>query len=218
VHPRDFGKRATKKVFQQSQRNLGSDYVDALLLHYKGCWGTLCDGVVLQGTWKDAWRAFEKLHTKGLAKTLGASNADVGFLNELWEFAQVKPELVQNHMDPFAQDTAVRRWCAKHGVVYQAYSSLGTQHRLLGFNPVLGSKVLGDIAATHAGRSVAEVVLQSQLQQGVGVIPRSSDKQRLAQNLALGHDMDDWLSPAEMEAIAALDGTRPEDARGRTEL
>ena len=214
VHPRDFGRRKTLERFTQTQANLETDYVDALLLHYTQCWGDMCKGATVEGDWKEAWRAFEDLHTKGQAKVIGACNVDVPFLNELWAYAKVKPELVQNHMQPFYQDSAVRAWCSEHDVVYQAYSSLGTQYRSLGFNPVLESAVLTRIAADHPRRSVAQVVLQWTLQEGVAVIPRSRNIDRLAANIALGAaDGDDWLTADQMRDIRSLDGSDPRQAR-----
>lgn len=213
VHPRDFGRKSTAKLFKQTQANLGTDYVDALLLHYPSCSGEMCKGATVEGGWKDAWKAFEDLHANGQAKVIGACNVDVVFLDELWAHAEVKPELVQNHMEPFYQDRAVRTWCSEHNVIYQAYSSLGTQHRSLSFNPVIESAILGRIAKAHPGRSVAQVVLQWALQEGVAVIPRSRDTNKLAANVALGSaDGDDWLTESQMNDIRAMDGTNPAQA------
>ena len=217
VHPRSFGPRSTLARFEQSQMHLNTTYVDALLLHYTCCFGNLCKGAVIEGDWMDAWRVFEDLNRKSHARVIGASNVDVEFLHALWQFADVKPQLVQNRMEPFHQDRAVRAWCSERKVVYQAYSSLGTQHRALGYNPVLESPLLKQIAAAHPGRSVAQVVLQWALQQGVAVIPRSRDAGNIAANIALGAQAgDDWLSEAEMKAINAMDGCDPAQSRGGT--
>ena len=116
VHPRSFGPRSTLARFEQSQMHLNTTYVDALLLHYTCCFGDLCKGAVIEGDWMDAWRVFEDLNRKGHARVIGASNVDVEFLDALWQFADVKPQLVQNRMEPFHQDRAVRwQTCCQRG-------------------------------------------------------------------------------------------------------
>jgi diketogulonate reductase-like aldo/keto reductase len=52
------------------------------------------------------------------------SNFDVNLLDELLEFAVVKPHAVQNFATPGSIDTEVRLWCKKHQVVYQPYASI----------------------------------------------------------------------------------------------
>ena len=60
---------------------------------------------------------------------------------------------------------------------------------------------------------MAQVVLQWALQEGVAVIPRSRDANKLAANVALAHG-EDWLTEAQMNDIRAMDGTDPVQARG----
>jgi len=58
IHPRDFGEKATAAAFSDSQTNLMTQSVDALLLHYPACWGTLCDSpprVEPKAGWREAW-------------------------------------------------------------------------------------------------------------------------------------------------------------------
>lgn len=94
--------------------------------------------------------------------------------------------------------------CREQGLVLTAYSTLGTQWGG-GKNPVLASPELQRIGRQAGGRSAAQVALRWALQQGLVVLPRSSNRERIAQNLALY----DWrLSPEQMLEVAAL---RPSD-------
>lgn len=65
--------------------------------------------------WQDAWRELEKLYAEGATRAIGVSNFSEGLLRELLEFATVMPAAVQNWMDPFHQDKAVRALCAVNG-------------------------------------------------------------------------------------------------------
>ena len=53
IHPRDLGKTATPAAVQRSLEDLGTTYLDMVLLHYPECWGDLCGGEEPEGTWKD---------------------------------------------------------------------------------------------------------------------------------------------------------------------
>lgn len=45
---------STKQMFSKSLKDLQTDYVDLLLLHYPECWGSLCsDTKKVEGTWQD---------------------------------------------------------------------------------------------------------------------------------------------------------------------
>ncbi|KAG8468194.1 hypothetical protein KFE25_013277 [Diacronema lutheri] len=212
VHPRDFGLAATAASIDRSLAALRVRSIDLVMLHYPRCWGELCAGArAPEGDWRDAWRALEAARVAGKVRALGASNFAPHELDELWAHASTaadRPAVVQAFMDPLVQSGALRAWCAERGVVFQAYSTLGTQHALAAGarNPVLGSAALARIARAR-GRSVAQVVLRWAVQRGAAVIPRSADADRMRANLRL---FDFALDDVELAAIDALDGA---DAR-----
>ena len=162
VHPRHLGRDATAARLAHSLRELGTSYLDLLLLHYPECWGDLCGGVAPAGTWRDSWRALEAMHAAGQVRALGVSNFDARQLAELLEWAAVPPAVVQAHADPLSQNRELRRVCAERGVVFQAYSSLGTQWWGMGYtrgNPVLTAPAVTAAAAAH-GVAPAQAVLR----------------------------------------------------------
>lgn len=214
VHPRDFGRASTPAALERSLARLRVPTLDLVLLHYPACWGALCEGAPApEGGWREAWRALEAAQAAGSVRALGVSNFGLAELRQLWAFAArpaSRPAVVQSMMDPFVQGAQLRAWCGEHGAVFQAYSSLGTQHALGSAvpNPVLSSALLQAVAQ-RAGRSVAQVVLRWALHRGAAVLPRSSHAGRMRENLRL-FDFD--LLPAELAAIDALDGTDPRRA------
>ncbi|KAL3933884.1 MAG: hypothetical protein SGPRY_000088 [Prymnesium sp.] len=102
LHPRDLGEEATLAAFPTSLRRLNTSYLDAFLLHYPRCFGTLCATPPL-GTWKESWRALERLYAEGKVRAIGVSNFSPQELAELIDFSHVKPHLVQSWMDPLHQ-------------------------------------------------------------------------------------------------------------------
>lgn len=208
LHPRHLGRETTTRQLDKSLRDLGTEYLDLFLLHYPQCWGRLCDGVEPEGTWRDSWRAMEALVAAGKIRSIGVSNFDLAQLRELREFAVVQPAVVQRNSDVFSADADVRLFCTAEGWQYEAYSSLGSQWMMRGHreNPVLKHETVTAIAERR-GAAPAKVVLRWALQKGQVVIPRSSDRRRIADNLSV-LEMEP-LTEEEMDALDALDGHPP---------
>ncbi|WP_345975826.1 aldo/keto reductase [Sulfurimonas sp. HSL3-7] len=115
--------------FAASQKNLQSDYVDALLLHTP---------LFPFSHLLSVWRAMEKIQKSGGARQLGISNCDdLALLKRLYSEARVKPVLVQNRFyDASGYDTELRRWCGEQGIIYQSFWSLTANPHLLGSEAV----------------------------------------------------------------------------------
>ena len=203
VHPRHLGFRPTQRQVDVSLRELDTEYLDLLLLHYPKCWGDLCGGVVPEGTWRDSWRALEDALHRGVVRSIGVSNFDVSELRELLAFARAPVAVVQAHSDPFQANAELQALCASHGIAFQAYSSLGSQHGHR-INPVLHAPPVLAAAASH-NVSAAQVVLRWALQRGQCVIPKSGDAGHMAANRRLDFQLDS----AQMRDIDALDGKLP---------
>ena len=106
-------------------------------------------------------------------------------------------------MDPFNPDLQVRQFAANHNILYQAYSSLGTQWRYVEEqkrDDLFASPLIKQIAQSH-NASEAQVLLRWALQQGVAVIPRSSNPTHILQNIDLDHFE---LSNEEIDKINSL--------------
>ncbi|GIL67231.1 hypothetical protein Vafri_20666 [Volvox africanus] len=225
LHPRHLGYETTLRQFNASLRDLHTSYVDLFLLHYAECWGNLCEGAVPKGNFFDSWRALEELYEAGLVRAIGVSNFSPDQLSKLLASARIRPAVLQVHVDPLERNEALQALCRHEGVVLTAYSTLGTQWGGSHGNPVLGHPVLQAIgqevvaaaaaavaAAAAAGngngsgggggsRSAAQVALRWALQQGLVVLPRSSNQGRIRENLQLY----DWgLSAAHIRQIAHL--------------
>jgi len=206
LHPRDLGEQRTLDAFPTSLRRLRTDYLDAFMLHYPRCFGNLCDRQP-EGDWAGSWRALEQLYERGDVRAIGVCNFSPGELKQLLKVARVRPHLVQSWMDPLHAEKPLRQLCAAHNIAFQAYSTLGTQHRLA-FNPVLRHPVLERISR-ELGRSTAQIALRWAIQHNAAVIPRSTRPKHMAANLQLA---DFVLAPEQMKAIDDLDGTDPRSA------
>jgi 2,5-diketo-D-gluconate reductase A len=94
------------------------------------------------------------------------------------------------------QQTEAKQWMDKYSVQIEAWAPFGEGRGGLFENPVLA-----EIGAKY-GKTTAQVMLRWNIQRGVVVLPKSTHKERMAQNLDV---FDFVLSDEDMQKIAALD-------------
>ncbi len=162
----DQGYDSTLIAFDASLGRLGLEYVDLYLLHWP-----------VAGKRLDSWRALERLHNEKRARAIGVSNFLVPHLKELLAGAHVVPAVNQIELTPFLQRRATVDLCLSRGITVEAYSPLTHGKRL-------SHPVLVDVAKT-VGRTVAQVLLRWGIQKGVVILPKSTHKERIAENAAL---------------------------------
>ena len=206
LHPKNHGATTARRLIDESARRFGG-YVDVFLQHYLTCWDGLCGAgwkSKVEGDWRDSWRAMEAAYDEGKVKAIGVSNVSPREVDELMQFARIKPHIIQAWMDPFHSSSKLRETCEKHDIRFMAYSTLGTQWSMQGHgNPVLSSSKLREYG------DPARVALGWALLRNAVVIPRSFSDERIAANARLyeGGVLTVGLDAAALEAIDALDGT-----------
>jgi diketogulonate reductase-like aldo/keto reductase len=179
----DQGYDQALRAFDASLGRLGLEYVDLYLLHWPVANRRL-----------DSWRALELLFAEKRARAIGVSNFLVPHLEELLGHAKVVPAVDQIEVSPFLQQRETRTFCAKRGIIVEAYSPLTHGKRL-------GHPVVVDVAK-HVGRSAAQVLLRWGVQHELVVLPKSTQAPRIEENGAL---FDFALDDAAMARLDALD-------------
>lgn len=111
---------------------------------------------------------------------------------------------MQNEIHPYYQDSAVVEYIQKQGIVVQAWYPLGGRGHQ---SELLNDKTLAKIANAH-GKSTAQVILRWDLQNGVVVIPGSSNPDHIQENTEL---FDFSLRDEEMEQIQNLNRDEKHD-------
>ena len=178
------GASSARQAFEASLERLGLDAVDLYLLHWP------------HELRVESWRVLEALHAEGLAREIGVSNFLVRHLDELLAHASVLPAVNQIELSPFlygSREDTLRR-CEENGIVVEAYSPLTKGRRL-------DDSTVTAIAA-ELGRTSAQVLIRWSLQKGFVVLPRSSNRERIAENAAV---FDFALDGAQMARLDALD-------------
>jgi 2,5-diketo-D-gluconate reductase A len=179
------GFETTLAAFDASLGRLGFEYVDLYLIHWP---------VPSEDRFVDTWRAFERIHEEGRARTIGVSNFRVEDLERLEAETETRPTVNQIELHPRLQQAELRAWHADHGVVTEAWSPLAQ-------GELLDDETIVAIAEQH-GKTPAQAVLRWHLQLGNVVFPKSVTPTRIRENIEL---FDFELSDAEMAEFERLD-------------
>jgi len=169
---------------EHSLRRLGVDQVDLYLVHWPQ------RGPV----W--AWPGMERARERGLTKSIGVSNFSSADLDQVIAAGSVPPAVNQIQFSVVEYRRGLLDACRGHNIVPEAYSPLGTGRHL-------ANRRVTEIA-TRIGRTPAQVLLRWCLQHGVPVIPKSTHRERIAENAQL---FDFALTDEDMATLDALDRT-----------
>lgn len=178
----DQGYDSTLTAFEESRKKLDLDYVDLYLVHWP-----------VKEKYKETWRALEKLYKDGKVKAIGVSNFQIHHLEDIMADCEIKPMVNQVECHPQLSQKELLAFCKENDIQLEAWRPL-----LKG--EILNDPVLTKIAEQHQ-KSVAQVTLRWHLQNGIVVIPKSVNENRIKEN---GDLFDFELSPDEMRQIDAL--------------
>jgi D-xylose reductase len=150
----------------------------------------------------------EELVDEGKIKSLGVSNFQGSLLLDLLRSARIKPVALQIEHHPYLVQPRLVEFAQRQNIQVVAYSSFGPQsflelgHGVAKNTPKLFEHdVINKIAKAH-GKTPSQVLLRWANQRGIAVIPKSSNKDRLLENLNIENFS---LTEEEIESISALD-------------
>ena len=185
VWPPDLAEGDLQRSVEGSLKRLGVDHVDLVLIHWPSKTVPLADSIV----------ALNEVRNRGLARNIGVSNFPVALVEAAVGLSEHPLACNQVEHHPFLNQDRVMAACRKHGLALVSYCPLARGTELF------PEAAISEAAARH-GKSAAQVVLRWHVQQdGVVAIPRSSNPDRIRENLAV---FDFALDPEEVAAIDAL--------------
>jgi diketogulonate reductase-like aldo/keto reductase len=178
------GEAKAARSIDESLRKLQTDYIDLLLIHqaYGDVFGS--------------WRAMEKAYKAGKVRAIGVSNFQAARFFDFAHYVDVKPMVNQLQCNPMIQQTGIEPLLAETETKMMAWGPLGGQ----GVDGIVKSKLLAEIGSKY-GKSAAQVALRWLTQRGIVAIPKSSHKERMAQNLDI---FDFTLTTEDMVQIATM--------------
>lgn len=196
----DYGYEAAKKGLETSLEKLGLDYVDLYLLHQP------------YGDVAGAWKALEEAKAEGKIRSIGVSNMTPKIWKEFVPQFATMPAVNQVEYNPFFQQKELRALLAENDVKIEAYQPLGHGDETLLSHP--------DIVklADKYGKNPGQIILRFEVQDGLIVLPKSTNPQRIAGNIDI---FDFELSDGEMDSLRTLDtgkGHHDPEAPGVAEM
>ena len=180
----DHGYENTKKAFEKSLNKLGLDYLDLYLIHKP------------YGDYYGAWRAMEELYNEGLIRAIGVTSFPSERLQDLFLHNEIKPMVNQIETNVWFQRSEEEKFLKKEGIAHEAWAPFAE-----GNNDVFNNPLLKEIADKY-DKSVGQVMLRWLLQRDVLVIPKSTRRERMQENIDV---FDFELSSSDMDEIATLD-------------
>lgn len=190
LYPNEFAE--ADKNIERCLRKLDIGYIDLMLLHHPGSHDV------------EAYKVMERYVEQGKIHSLGISNYYIKEMTDFLPQVDIKPVLDQNEIHPYYQDKAVIEYLHENEIIVEAWYPLGGR----GYNTELMKEpVIIDIARNH-GKSLVQTILRWDLQNGVVVIPGSSNPAHQKENISI---FDFELTQEEMERINALERREKHD-------
>ena len=173
-----------ENAVDETLERLGVDYVDLLYIHQPA------------GNWLAGYRQLEKAYREGKAKSIGISNFEGEYIEELEKKWEIVPQFIQVEAHPYFTQPELRKTLDKYDIKLMSWYPLGHGDKSLINEPVfvqLGQKY---------GKTPAQVILRWHTQMNFAVIPGSRNVDHIKDNLNI---LDFTLTDEELEEIAKLD-------------
>ena len=177
----DHGYENTIEAFNKSLDKLQVSYIDLYLIH----WPNKLNA--------ETWRAFEYLYKIGKVKSIGVCNFKIGHLEELKSTAEIMPMVNQVEVHPLSSKSTMLDYCNKNNI------------QLVAWSPIMRGKIFSNeliiALAEKYKKTIAEVILRWHIQRGVIPIPKSSNEERIKENIDV---FDFEISKEDMAIIDSL--------------
>ncbi len=173
-----------ENAVDETLERLGVDYVDLLYIHQPA------------GNWLAGYRQLEKAYKAGKAKSIGISNFEGKYLDELMTQWEIVPQFIQVEAHPYFTQKELRKTLDKYDIKLMSWYPLGH-----GDTSLMNEPVFAELGGKY-GKTPAQVILRWHTQMGFAVIPGSKNVDHIKDNLDI---LDFKLTDDEMASIATLD-------------
>lgn len=180
----DYGYDAACKGIDASLKKLGLDYIDLYLIHQP------------YGDVPGAWKAMEDAQKAGKIKSIGVSNMTPNIWNHFVPQFDTMPAVNQVECHPFFQQKQLREVLGAHSVTLEAYFPLGHGDEALLTHPLVTA------LAHKYNKTAGQIILRFEVQEGFVVLPKSTNPQHMADNIAI---FDFSLTDEDMARMRGLD-------------
>lgn len=184
------GYESTKKSFLKTLEDMQLEYLDLYLIHWPA---SFCQYENWEEINLETWRAMTELYKEGKIKAIGVSNFHVHHLEALMR-TEVKPMVNQLEYHPGEMQEETVEYCKEHGILVEAWSPLGRGR-------IFENELLLQLAEKY-GKTLPQICLRWELQNGIIPLPKTMSEKRMKENLDI---FDFEISKEDMEVLNTME-------------
>lgn len=167
----------------ETLERLGLDYIDLLFIHQPAA------------HYMEGYRLIEKAVKEGKVKSIGISNCEGKYLQDILKNCEIKPQVMQVEAHPYYTQDELVKELNKYGIVLMSWFPLGHGDKKLINEPVFAE--LGE----KYGKTPVQIILRWHVDMGFCVIPGTSKVNHVKDNFNIS---DFSLSAEDMQKIAKI--------------
>lgn len=173
-----------RESFMDSMRKIGVDYLDLYMFHWP-----------VTDYYIETYKELEKLYKEGLVKAIGVCNCHQHHLKAIMEACEIVPMVNEFEVHPLFTQKPLIQFCNEHNIHVIAYTPLARNDDRLRKNLILRN------IAKKYNKTIYQVILRWDIQNGLSPIPRSKNQERNRANFDV---FDFELTDEEMTAIDSI--------------
>ena len=174
-------KGTVREGFFKSLKALGLEYVDLYQIHWP-----------VPDHYLDTWKEMERLYEEGYVKVIGVANCHEHHIEEILKVCKVPPLVNEVEVHPLFSQKKLKKYCESKNIRMEAYTPLARNDERLRRNRTLLA------LAEKYNKTPLQIILRWHIENGIVPIPRSTNENRLRQNIDV---FDFSLTPDEVESI-----------------
>lgn len=171
-------------LIEDSLKKLRTDYIDLLLIHW------------VMGNDIETYKVMEEYYKNGKVRAIGLSNFYGYDYENIIDKCNIMPAVNQLETHVLYQNKGLRDIYKRNGTYLESWAPFGEGKANIFNNPILS------VIASKYNKTVAQIILRFLIQSDIVVIPKSSHKDRMIENINI---FDFSLNEEDMRKIEAMD-------------
>ena len=172
-----------ENAVDETLERLGLDYIDLLFIHQPG------------GNYMAGYKQLEKAYKEGKIKSIGISNFEGKYIEEILQKCEIKPQVIQVEAHPYFTQDELRKTLDKENIKLMSWYPLGH-----GDTSLMNEEVFKKLGKKYH-KTPAQIILRWHTQMGFIVIPGTKNVDHVRENFDI---FDFKLTDEDMKEIAKI--------------
>lgn len=172
-----------ENAVDETLERLGLDYIDLLFIHQPG------------GNYLKGYRQLEKAYKEGKIRSIGISNCEGKYIDEILKVCEIKPQVIQVEAHPYFTQDELRKTLDKENIKLMSWYPLGH-----GDSNLINEEIFAKLAKKY-NKTPAQIILRWHTQMNFIVIPGTKNIKHVEENFNI---FDFKLTDSEMQDIAKI--------------